>query len=86
MNYNISILKKICHYSIDPLISSEEIPSQNPHKIYLNLYESNEKINTETQKHSLIGISKLVFEYLKNTINTTGNEVTENRCGQMLNC
>ena len=69
--------KKICHYSIDPLISSEEIPSQNPHKIYLNLYESNEKINAETQKHSLIGISKLVFEYLKNTINTTGNEVTE---------
>ena len=69
--------KKICQYSIDPLISSEEIPSQNPHKIYLNLNESNEKINTETQKHSLIGISKLVFEYLKNTINTTGNEVTE---------
>ena len=69
--------KKMCQYSIDPLISSEEIPSQNPHKIYLNLDESNEKINNETQKHSLIGISKLVFEYLKKTINSTGNDVTE---------
>lgn len=69
--------KKVFPDTIEPLSPSEEEPVQNPQKIYLNLEESNEKISTETQKHSLIGISKLVFEYLKSTINTTGNEVTE---------
>ena len=70
--------KKVCPYNIEPLISSEEIPIEKTKKIILNLDESNDKISTETQKHSLIGISKLVFEYLKKTVNTTGNEVTEN--------
>ena len=69
--------RKINIYTIEPLIPSEEIPIQTSQKIYLNLDESNDKINTETQKHSLIGISKLVFEYLKGNEYTTGNEVTE---------
>ena len=69
--------RKINTYTIQPLIPSEEIPIQTSQKIYLNLDESNDKINTETQKHSLIGISKLVFEYLKSNEYTTGNEVTE---------
>ena len=69
--------KKINLYAIEPLIPSEEIPIQNSQKIYLNLDESNDKISAETQKHSLIGISKIVFEYLKSVEHTTGNEVTE---------
>ena len=69
--------RKINTYSIEPLIPSEDIPIQTSQKIYLNLDESNDKINTESQKHSLIGISKLVFEYLKDNEYTTGNKVTE---------
>ena len=69
--------RKINTYTIQPLIPSEEIPIKTSQKIYLNLDESNDKINTETLKHSLIGISKLVFEYLKGNEYTTGNEVTE---------
>ena len=61
----------------DDFINSNEIPIENPQKICLNLDESNDKISTDTQKHSLIYISKLVFEYIKNIIYTTGNEVTE---------
>ena len=62
---------------INNLIPSKEIAYQNPQKICLNLDESNDRISTDIQKHSLICISKLVFEYLKNIIYTTGNEVTE---------
>ena len=69
--------KKINIYSIDNIFPSEEIPIQNNNKIYLNLDEGSVNIYQETAKHSLIGISKLVFEYLKNVIYTTGNEVTE---------
>ena len=69
--------KKINIYSIDNLFPSEEIPIQNNNKIYLNLDEGSVNIYQETAKHSLIGISKLVFEYLKNVTYTTGNEVTE---------
>ena len=57
----------------DDFINSNEIPIENPQKICLNLDESNDKISTDTQKHSLIYISKLVFEYIKNIIYTTGN-------------
>ena len=38
--------------------------------------EIKEKNGGETQKHSLINISKLVFEFLKAVGHTTGNEVT----------
>ena len=69
--------KKINIYSIDNIFPSEEIPIQNNNKIYLNLDEGSVNICQETAKHSLIGISKLVFEYLKNVTYTTGNEVTE---------
>ena len=69
--------KKINIYSIDNIFPSEEIPIQNNNKIYLNLDEGSVNIYQETAKHSLIGISKLVFEYLKNVTYTTGNEVTE---------
>ena len=46
-------------------------------KFNLNLDENHEKLNTENQRHSLIGISKLVFEYIKQKEETTGNDVTE---------
>ena len=69
--------KKINIYSIDNIFPSQEIPIQNNNKIYLNLDEGSVNIYQETAKHSLIGISKLVFEYLKNVTYTTGNEVTE---------
>ena len=68
---------KINLSQINDFEPSNEITYQNPQKICLNLDESNDRINTDTQKHSLICISKLVFEYLKNIIYTTGNEVTE---------
>ena len=69
--------KKTRSCTIEPLVLSEEIPTQNFPKTFLNLDESNDKISTETMKHSLIGISKLVFEYLKKKVYSTGNEVTE---------
>ena len=68
---------KINLSQINDFDPSNEITYQNPQKICLNLDESNDRISSETQKHSLICISKLVFEYLKNIIYTTGNEVTE---------
>lgn len=68
---------KINLSQINDFDPSNEITYQNPQKIFLNLDESNDRISSETQKHSLICISKLVFEYLKNIIYTTGNEVTE---------
>ena len=62
--------------SIESIIPSEEVPTSNPYKLILNLNEINEKNSLETQKHSLINISRLVFEFLKSVGHTTGNEVT----------
>jgi hypothetical protein len=42
-----------------------------------NLDEIQDKSSTENQRHSLIRISKLVYQYLTTVQNTTGNEVTE---------
>ena len=42
----------------------------------LNLDETNEKIK-DNQRHSLIGISRLVLDYIIKKKNTTGNQVTE---------
>ena len=68
---------KINLSQINDFEPSNEITYQNPQKICLNLDDNNDRLCTDTQKHSLICISKLVFEYLKNIIYTTGNEVTE---------
>ena len=62
--------------SIESIIPSEEVQTSNPYKLILNLNEINEKNSLETQKHSLINISRLVFEFLKTVGHTTGNEVT----------
>ena len=48
-----------------------------PLKFNLNLDESQDKFMNENQRHSLIRISRLVYEYLKKKEKTTGNEVTE---------
>ena len=72
-----STRKKINHIKIESSIPSQEIPTENPKNNYLNLDENNDKISAETHKHSLIGISKLVFDYLKTIVYTTGNEVTD---------
>ena len=60
----------------ESLLPSEEVQTSNPLKLILNLNEINEKNSVETQKHSLINISRLVFEFLKMVGHTTGNEVT----------
>ena len=72
-----STRKKINPIQIESSIPSQEIPIENPKINYLNLEETNDKISAETHKHSLIGISKLVFDYLKTIVYTTGNEVTD---------
>ena len=72
-----STRKKNNHIQIESSIPSQEIPTENPKNNYLNLEENNDKISAETHKHSLIGISKLVFDYLKTIVYTTGNEVTD---------
>ena len=61
---------------IESIIPSEEVQTSNPYKLVLNLNEINEKNSLETQKHSLINISRLVFEFLQTVGHTTGNEVT----------
>ena len=61
---------------IESIIPSEEVQTSNPYKLILNLNEINEKNSLETQKHSLINISRLVFEFLQTVGHTTGNEVT----------
>ena len=42
-----------------------------------NLGESQNKLREENHRHSLINISKQVFQYLNKIENTTGNDVTE---------
>ena len=69
--------KKINLSPKNNLIPPKEIQHPSPQKLCLNLDKKKDKINTESQKHSLISISKLVFEYIKKVVYTTGNEVTE---------
>ena len=69
--------KKINLSPKNNLIPPKEIQHTSPQKLCLNLDKKKDKINTESQKHSLISISKLVFEYIKKVVYTTGNEVTE---------
>ena len=70
--------KKLNLSPIYNLLSSEEIPQSSSYKFNLNLNDNEEEnLITETKKHSLIGISKLVFDYLKTIVHTTGNDVTE---------
>ena len=72
---NLSI-EKVNLSPIEHLFSSEEIPSIKSYKLNLNLLEKNEKNSSKIQKHSLINISKYVYDFIKRTIHTTGNEVT----------
>ena len=80
-NYSQMTPKKMLRETVksSPIVNifpSEEVPTSNPCKLILNLNEINEKNSLETQKHSLINISRLVFEFLKTVGHTTGNEVT----------
>ena len=61
---------------IENKITSEELPTIKSSKINLNLSKKNEKNNLKIQKHSLINISNLVYDFLKKTVHTTGNDVT----------
>ena len=61
---------------IENIITSEELPTIKSSKINLNLSKKNEKNNLKIQKHSLINISNLVYDFLKKTVHTTGNDVT----------
>jgi hypothetical protein len=72
---NLSI-EKINLSPVDNIFTSEEIPTIKSSKINLNLSEKNEIINSKIQKHSLINISNLVYDFLKTAVHTTGNEVT----------
>ena len=69
--------QKIKLSQISHLFATKTKESQTSFKLNSNFEESHEKLTSENQRHSLISISKLVFEYLKQTENTTGNEVTE---------
>ena len=69
-------IEKINLSPVDNLFTSEEIPTIKSSKINLNLSEKNEIINSKIQKHSLINISNLVYDFLKTAVHTTGNDVT----------
>ena len=69
--------QKINLSSISHLLSPNEKISSSSYGMNSNLDETQDKFSCENQRHSLIGISKLVFEYLNQAVNTTGNEVTE---------
>jgi hypothetical protein len=62
---------------IPHLFGTEQKSTKIRAKKNLNFEESEEKLLTENQRHSLICISRLVFEYLQQIENTTGNEVTD---------
>ena len=69
--------QKINLSPISQLFSTKKKSVSQSFKNNSNLNESQEKLSNENQRHSLIGISNLVFEYLKHIESTTGNEVTE---------
>ena len=69
--------QKMNFSSIPHLFATKPKLSSLPFKFNSNLDESQDKLSTENQRHSLISISKLVFQYLKQIENTTGNDVTE---------
>ena len=73
---NLSIEKENFSSSDDNKITFEEIVTIKSSEKYLNLSEKNEKNNLKIQKHSLINISHLVYDFLKKEVNTTSNEVT----------
>ena len=69
--------QKINLSPIGHLFSTKEKISSPSFKFNSNIDESQEKSPPENQRHSLISISKLVFDFLKQIENTTGNNVTE---------
>ena len=69
--------QKINLSPISHLFSTKEKLTSPSFKFNSNLDESQEKLTPENQRHSLISISKLVYDYLKRIENTTGNNVTE---------
>ena len=73
---NLSIEKENFSSSDDNKITFEEIVTIKSSEKNLNLSEKNEKNNLKIQKHSLINISHLVYDFLKKEVNTTSNEVT----------
>ena len=73
---NILIEKENISSNDDNIITIEEIPAIKSSEKNLNLSEINEKNNLKTQKHSLINISNLVYDFIKKEVNTTSNEVT----------
>jgi hypothetical protein len=62
---------------IPKLFDTKQNESSLSFKSDSNLDEIQDKSSTENQRHSLIRISKLVYQYLTTVQNTTGNEVTE---------
>jgi hypothetical protein len=70
--------QKINLSPISHLFSTKEKISSPSFKFNSNLDESQEKLTPENQRHSLISISKLVYDFLKKNEYTTGNNVTEN--------
>lgn len=69
--------QKIILSPMSHIFPAKEKMLPSPFKFNSNLDESQDKLSNENQRHSLIGISRLVYEYLKKVENTTGNEVTE---------
>ena len=65
--------QKINLSPISQLFSTKKKSVSQSFKNNSNLNESQEKLSNENQRHSLIGISNLVFEYLKHIESTTGN-------------
>ena len=62
---------------ISKLFATKPNESSLSFKFDSNLDEIQDKSSTENQRHSLISISNLVYQYLTTIENTTGNEVTE---------
>ena len=73
---NLPMEKENFSSSDDNKITFEEIVTIKTSEKNLNLSEKNEKNNLKIQKHSLINISHLVYDFLKKEVNTTSNEVT----------
>ena len=69
--------QKINLSPIGHLFQTKEKISSPSFKFNSNSDETQEKLISENQRHSLISISKLVYEYLREVLNTTGNNVTE---------